>query len=61
MFKKIIVKFKDGDILLHKLSKQDESDSAALELLNTMIINSNNDNDSYESDNNIHSIEIILV
>lgn len=63
MFSKIIVKFKDGDIFLHKSEGNFEHD---LLLLSSMIRNNNiaNSTENCEmnpEENSIHSIEIFLV
>ncbi|QGU95888.1 hypothetical protein GOM49_13005 [Clostridium bovifaecis] len=56
MLKKMLIKFKDGDILLHNCSGNKELD---LSMLKTMLEN-NIPEDNEDENSNIHSIEIIL-
>ncbi|MEA4825637.1 hypothetical protein [Clostridium sp. JNZ J1-5] len=54
MLKRIIVKYKDGEILLHEKSSNEEDE---MEMISTMIKNSD---DFDEEDSGIHSIEIMF-
>jgi hypothetical protein len=55
---KVIVKYKDGDIFLHKLSGKEVSD---MNIISELIRNASSEYDDEEKESlGIHSIEIIL-
>jgi hypothetical protein len=55
---KVIIKYKDGDVFMHKLSGKEGND---IHIINELIRNASLGYDDEENENlNIHSVEIIL-